>query len=62
MVNPSEEEVLMVLLDGLDTKIQQHLYQEQVVTIEDALRLMRAYYLVRSHSNLDVPIPRPMHF
>ena len=32
VVNPNEEEVLMVFLDGLDTNIQQHLYQEQVVT------------------------------
>ena len=45
VVNPSEEEVLMVYLDGLDTKIQQHVYQEQVTTIADALRLTRAFYL-----------------
>ena len=45
VVNPSEVEVLMVFFDGLDSKIQQHLYQEQVVTIENDLRLTRAYYL-----------------
>ena len=62
VVNPSEEEVLMVFFDGLDTKIQQHLYQEQVVTIKDALRLTKACYLSRSHSTRDAPIPHPMHF
>ena len=52
----------MVFMDGQDTRICQHLYQEQVTTIEDALRLTRAYYFARSHTIRDAPIPRPMHF
>ena len=62
VANPSEEEVLMVVFDGLDTNIQQHLYNEQVTTIADALRLTRAFYLARSHTIRDAPIPRKMHF
>ena len=61
VANPNEEEVLMVFFDGLDTKVQQHLYQEQVTTIADANRLTRAIYLARSHTIRDAPIPRQMH-
>ena len=44
------------------TKIQQHLYQVQVTTIAHAISLTRAFYLARSHTILDAPIPRQMHF
>ena len=52
----------MVFFDVLDTKIQQHLYKEQVTTVADALRLTRAFYLARSHTIRDAPIPSQMHF
>ena len=52
----------MVFFDGLDTKIQQHLYQEHVTTIADALRLTRAFYLARIHTIRDAHIPRQMNF
>ena len=61
VAKPSQEEVLMVFFDGLDTKIQQHFHHEQVTTIADAIRLTRAFYLARNHTIRDAPIPRQMH-
>ena len=60
--NPSEQKVLMVFMDGLYDEIQQHLFQNQVTTMVDAIRLTRAFHLAHSLTLRDAHIPREMHY
>ena len=59
---PSEKEVFPIFVNGLDEKIQTHLYVERASTFAEVVRLARGYYLARSHNLRDAPIPKPMHF
>ena len=58
VTNPSEQKVIMVFMDGLYEEIQQHLFQNQVTTMVEALLLARAFCLARSLTLHDAPIPR----
>ena len=59
---PSEKEVFTTFVNGLNEKIQTHLYSERASTFAEAVRLANAYYLARSHKLREAPIPKPMHF
>ena len=52
----------MVFMDGLYEEIQQHLFQNQVTTIVDAIHLTRVFYLARSLTLRNAPIPREMPY
>ena len=60
--NPGEDEVYHTFIVGLDQKYQQHLFQEGVQTLTQAVRMVRAFYLARGQAVLDALIPKPMGF
>ena len=49
-------------MNGLDEKIQTHLYIERASTFAEAVCLARAYYLACSHNLREAPLPKPMYF
>ena len=60
--NPSEQEVLMVFIDGLSEEIQQQLFQKQFTTMLEAIHVTRGFHLAHSLALRDAPIPREMHY